>query len=278
MTTANLRRSFLLVALLASALLGGCSRGANVWVERTEKLTVPAADLRSLTVETHNGGVRVAGEADRAEIAVTARVRGGGHDRESAQACLDALEVISEPSGDGGHRLSSRWTCPRQSDWAQEVSFEIQAPQRLGLTVDTHNGGIDAQALDGDCRLVSHNGGIKARQVAGQLVVETHNGSVTASVTGSTVDLQTHNGAVHLDATGTTQLGGQVITYNGGVRVDLGKNTATNLACETYNGSVHCSADLGNMQATRSRVSGQVNGGGPELAVRTHNGGVRINQ
>ncbi|HRX87055.1 MAG TPA: hypothetical protein P5572_18680 [Phycisphaerae bacterium] len=268
----------MLAALGVPWLLSGCACSQKVWVERTQTLTIPATDLQSLTVETHNGGVKVSGEADRDEISVTARIRAGGRNRESAHACLDALEIVSEPTADGGHRLTSRWTEPQHPDWGEQVGFKIVAPARLALDVSTHNGGVSVERIDGDCRLVSHNGGIKALKIGGPLFVQTHNGGINAVTSGSSVDLQTQNGGVHLDGRGSSQLGGKVASHNGGIRVDLGKKTATSLECTTKNGGITCSADMTNTHHGERHLSCDLAGGGPHLLVETHNGGIRVKQ
>jgi len=272
-------RSLAALLLVGLPCVGaGCSWGPKVWVERTETHSIPAADINRLIVETHNGGVSALGESGRADVAVTAKIRGGGKTRKSAEACLAAIELISERSGTVDHRLAWRWTKTRHDDWSADVAYRIIAPSRLALDVDTHNGGVTVREFAGDCRLITHNGGVKAEGIAGRLHAHTHNGGISASVSGEHVVLQTHNGGVHLDAGATRRIGGEVTSHNGGLRIDLGKQTATELTCETHNGGLNCSADLKNMHASRTRVFGQLGDGGPPLTVRTYNGGVRIVQ
>lgn len=266
------------VLVVVPWLAAGCSWGPKVWVERTEAFSVPADDVRVLSVETHNGGVTVQGADDRTELSVTARVRGGGKSKKAAEASLAAIELVSDRSADGEHRLGWRWTKLRQQDWSAEVSFKVEGPQRLELDVHTHNGAVTVEHLSGDCRLKTHNGPINASDIAGRLVARTHNGAIGASISGSAVELITHNGGVQLDATACRQLGGEVVSHNGALRVEVGMHTSAEISAETHNGGVHCSADLKDIHSSRTRVTGQLGDGGPTLVARTHNGGVRVVQ
>lgn len=274
------RRDVWLTTITVLPLLGaGCSLNTpRVWLERTEEFTVSGAGLRQLNIATHNGGVSVQGEPGRRDIAVTARVRGGGSSRESAQACLAAIELVSRSTEAGAHELTWRWAAPRQRGWGSEVSYQVEMPEHLAVNAETHNGGIDARDLAAECRVKTHNGGVSARNVRGPLQAETHNGGISASISGSRVELRTHNGGVQLDATGCDTLGGEVVSHNGSVRIVVGKKTSAELVCATSNGSIKCSADLADLQASRAKLTGRLGNGGPGLDVRTHNGSVHVRQ
>ena len=71
-------------------------------------------------------------------------------------------------------------------------------------------------------------------------------------------------------------LDGTITTHNGGVKVFVGANTSSNLDCRTHNGSIRCKAPLSDEHRSRRRLTGRLGGGDGELAVTTHNGGVRV--
>ncbi|MCB9849184.1 MAG: DUF4097 family beta strand repeat protein [Phycisphaerales bacterium] len=272
-TVRTYRRWFAALGFVMLAGLG-CSR-TKVWVERTETFDLPAT-TNNLYVRTHNGAVSITGDVQRSDVAVTVRVRGGGKSHDSATESLAAIEVVSEAQNDGMHKLDWRWTETRHSDWEAQVSFKIASPELVACDVQTHNGAVTVAHLAGPCKLETHNGKVSAEGIGGDLVAVTHNGGINARVAGSTVNLETHNGAISVDARECESLGGTLLTHNGGVKLKVGDATSADIVAQTQNGSVRCAAELANVSASRSALSGRLGEGGPKLEARTYNGGINI--
>lgn len=267
------------LALMAVVLsLGpiGCVAWPAVWVEETADFSVPAADVTELNIRTHNGRVEVNGEADREEIVVEVTKKAGGLTVTSAQACLDAIEIVSDSGSAGRHRLGWRWQGIRAPDWRARVSFSINAPTRLAVDVETHNGGIVVEGIDGECDLDTHNGSVSAVCGAEPLRAHTHNGSIHATTAAEEIVLTSHNGRIEVDAAQSKLLGGRVVTHNGRIRLRVNEETGADISCITHNGRITSEVPLRVTLMRRGRARGTLGDGGPDLHIETHNGSIRI--
>ncbi len=265
------------LTIVAALMLTGCSRGPKVWSEKTLTMDVPAADLTELHVASHNGAITATG-ADRTDVAIRAKLRAGARTQAAADACLAAIELVSEYAGEGVHRVGWRWNQPQHADWSASVAFQIDVPADLALRADTHNGAIKASNLSAPCTLSTHNGAITARAITADVHAETHNGRIDCAALGPQVHLVSHNGAVQLRATDAETLGGRLETHNGDVELVVGEQTSVRLDCSTDNGRVTCDAPIEQAQSTRTRLRGQLGGGGEDLTLTTRNGSIHIRQ
>ncbi len=158
------------------------------------------------------------------------------------------------------------------------IDFEIEAPARTHLHVSTVNSGdIVIDAIDGDIEIENTNGSITLKGVAGSVVANTTNGNVLATL---------------------VRVAGQkamaFTSLNGSVDVTLPPSTKANLRMRSDNGGVYSDFDVA-MAATqpavvrdtrrdggRYRISmnrsiyGSINGGGPDIEVRTFNSNVYV--
>jgi DUF4097 and DUF4098 domain-containing protein YvlB len=267
-----------IAALVCLAALGGCDRwSAKVWVEEQRELRMPAGGLTRLEIETHNGALSATGEEGAAEIVVVAKVRGGGESTASAQACLAAIELVSETDG-GVHRLGWRYSAAKAADWNSEVAFRVTLPPGVEISAQTHNGAIEIAGMTAACDLETHNGRIRVDAGAGPLVAETHNGAIDVRTRAGRIDLTTHNGAVEVAALGAGPLGGSILTHNGRVRLGLIDGISTDLSCETANGKIHVNVPWEASVTKKTQTSGRVGTGGAALEVETHNGTISVDR
>ncbi|GJM24330.1 MAG: hypothetical protein DHS20C16_07450 [Phycisphaerae bacterium] len=287
----------LVVCVLVGAFVIGCTPfQTKVWVEQTDQLSFDAAGLNKLAITTYNGPIKVKGETGRNDVHVVVTRKGGGKDEESATAALEAIEVISEASGDGTHQLGYRWNVEKQYDWQARVSFEVAMPSRLITNAKSHNGAISIGNVDGECDLVTHNGAVTATDVRAVCRIETHNGrisigspeatvsatthngAITAECGGESVNLSSHNGPIKLDATTATALNGVLTTYNGAIGVVVPTTANAKVTCKTNNGSIQCDAPWKETKKTRRFASGVLGDGTGQFKAETHNGSIRIQE
>ena len=116
------------------------------------------------------------------------------------------------------------------------------------------------------------------------------NGGVFLSDDAGNFTGKTTNGGVFVKLSGQSWRGGglDVVTTNGGVNVQMPQNYAAHVETGTVNGGF--SSDIAGLQPPRdddrnssygyrprkTRISADINGGGPTIKVITTNGGVRI--
>jgi len=197
----------------------------------------------------------------------------------------------------------------------RRLSVEIHMPRNGDLQVETSNGAIDVSSLNGHIWVHSSNGGIKAGDLAGTIDIGSSNGGIVLDAMKGTMKVSTTNGGIkgdHLDGqcelsttNGSVHIAGRfdgldissgngsvvaraeagsklsstwkLRTTNAGVDLSLPPDLQANVDANTSNGSV--TVDLPNgVQGTRTKteVRGALNGGGPELSIRTTNGGIHI--
>jgi hypothetical protein len=274
----NTRAGFRWVCVgLSLLMLSGCDLPiATVWRDDEQLLEIPLDELKSVSVETHNGSISAA-PAPQAVVAVRAKIRAGGNSPQDAEACLEALEVVAESPQPDQLQVTWRWNVPRRPSWQAHVSFEVALPAQLNLLAKSHNGKLQVNQIQGDCDLETHNGEIRVDNAANsRLHAATHNGPLEIVTSANEIDLQTHNGAVQAHLSSQTPRG-SIQTHNGGIELSLSQQSAVRLECQTVNGSIANRLDLQDLQTKkRQRLSGTLGQGTHTLEVETHNGGISL--
>jgi hypothetical protein len=158
----------------------------------------------------------------------------------------------------------------------REVTLRIQVPRQTSVEASTVNDGeIRVEGLDGTLELSNTNGGITARDVAGSVVAHTTNGDVKVNMT-------------RVDGKAALAFA----TFNGDVDVTLPAGTRGNLRMRSDNGEIYTDFDVQLSSSApkveqkrgggkyrlevEQDVSGTMNGGGPDIQLRTFNGDIYL--
>ena len=159
----------------------------------------------------------------------------------------------------------------------QPVELSIRIPQdSKQITLHTvNNGHIDAENLKGELEVTNVNGAIKLTNVAGSVVANTVNGNII--VTFASVDPKAPMA---------------FSTLNGNVDVTLPADTKGNMKMRSERGNVYSDFDMAidksepKVQKSESSgmyklvledwVFGKLNGGGPEILMKTMQGNIYI--
>ena len=173
---------------------------------------------------------------------------------------LDRIQIVEEVSGS---RIRLQTKVNTVTSWlggGTEVRYFVKVPAGAELDVETVNGGIEITGT------------------RGRVTAETTNGGVTARRIGGPIDASTTNGGVDVDVEAVTEPGIDLECTNGGISLRLPRDAKATLAASITNGGI----DANNLQievvgkATRRRLEGRLNGGGPRIALDGTNGGIRI--
>jgi DUF4097 and DUF4098 domain-containing protein YvlB len=194
------------------------------------------------------------------------------------------------------------------------ITYTINVPYEYDTDINTGGGGITISKLDGTIIGKTSGGGIKGEELTGKIQLSTSGGRVQVSkIRGETV-LKTSGGSINVDdmsgdldartsggpirltvmdariqartSGGSVELnyrgenkGITLETSGGGIRVDLPENIRANVSAKTSGGSVTFDFPV-TVQGSISRTSieGTINGGGPDLRLRTSGGSIRINK
>ncbi len=240
---------------------GFCSN--NNWssdekVSSSELREVNVAASSTLNVDgRQNGGVSVKGE-DRNDILIRACVQAWGKSDAEARSLMSSVRIDTGSIIKADGATDNNWS----------VSFDIRVPRTTNLNLKAHNGGISIANVDGSAEFETLNGGVNLNGVSGSVKGHTMNGGINVKLSGPTWK-------------GT---GLDVQTTNGGVNIEVPENFAAHVEASTVNGGfnsniVGLSVDKTDENGRRqrpSKVSTDINGGGPLVRAVTTNGGVRI--
>jgi hypothetical protein len=212
----------------------------------------------------------------------------------------DAKDVVIKSRGDvvmpqdrGNNKTGLRQLYPRASFEAEERNnrmeisaphgyrkgdLEIEVPTRTNLELSTVNDGdILVEGVEGELEIGNVNGAITLEDVSGSVVAHTVNGRVTATLTRITPEKTM-----------------AFTSLNGAVIVELPADIKANLKLRTDNGKVFTDFELQMLPQSspivedtrrsggRYRIEvnrmiyGSVNGGGPDIELRTFNGNITV--
>jgi hypothetical protein len=148
---------------------------------------------------------------------------------------------------------------------------EVRVPSETDLRVEASNGGlVTVRAVHGQLDIVNSNAGIELDAVGGTVVASTSNGAITAT-------LRAIDPAWPLS----------FLTSNGAIDVTLPASVKATLCLESDTGPIASDFTLapsgGPVERTMMRGGrlrtlrcGSVNGGGPDIRLRTENAPIRV--
>jgi DUF4097 and DUF4098 domain-containing protein YvlB len=270
MTMRNVAAALGVLGLVTVALfLGGCEEedvagvfgAANVSATKVETVELPLEAPIFLNAETSNGSVTVRGVAEIQTVSVTVTLNSKGKTLEEAQDRLDRIVYHAEQLG---NRIDLRYRSSEQDDDVRRysgVEFNVLVPVETRVEVDTSNGAITVESIEGTILLDTSNGAIDVYDAAGSLTADTSNGRIEVvrfegdlrldtsngemwleQVSG-TVDAETSNGSVHY--TGTPAAGGNRIrTSNGSITVRVPLHASIAFDASTSSGKIRSSLPL----------------------------------
>ena len=273
----------LLLALAGLALSVAAAHAATV--KETLRESHPLAPGGRLDVRNVNGGVVI--EAwDKAEVEMIAEKQAKAGSEAEAKKKLAEVKIEVTKTADG---LKIATKMPKRNygffDWVfghsgnVNVRYTLHVPRKAELDVDTVNGGVKVSGTEGKTRLITVNGRIEVARVAGRIDAETTNGGVQVTDSRGAVSALTTNGAIEVELKNVTPGSDLALsTTNGGVSVRLPKGVRLSLDAATTNGRVSSEFSVAGGSSSKKRLSGDINGGGGKLRVRTTNGSISIDK
>jgi DUF4097 and DUF4098 domain-containing protein YvlB len=270
-------KTLALVAVLSAAV--PLARAQEASADRTSvPLTNPAKPAR-VKAHTINGGITVKGY-DGKEVLVEARLRadeGGRHDRYPGMRRLpNRTTGLSVEEEDNLVEIKTE-------SWRAAADLVIQVPFDSSLELACVNDGdIVVEEVRGEIEAQNVNGSITLSRLSGSAVANTTNGEVVVSF-------------VRMDPGKTMSF----VTLNGNVDVTLPKGTKANLSMRIdHDGEIYSDFEIATRAAPVSAtadpggrpkggrfvlkvdraVHGTINGGGPELSLKTFNGDILVRE
>lgn len=272
----------LTIPVLALALAWTSPVQAKETVKETFLKTYPLRAGGELRVENTNGGITV--EAwDRNEVRVEAVKQVRADSAEKAREAMKLLRIEVKPSA-GALEILTRY--PRNEgdgifDWlsgnsvSMSVTYKIKAPRELVADLQSTNGGVRLVGTRGPAELSTTNGGASVEDVEGNIRMRSTNGGLVVVNASGSLDGVTTNGGIRAEL---NEVDGDISlqTTNGGVTVKLPENLRASVDIATSNGGIHSDLAVEGGRKTKRSLTGDINGGGGKLHLRSTNGGVRI--
>jgi hypothetical protein len=200
-------------------------------------------------------------------VRIHAEKRVEGRDSDAARRAMSEM-TIEAKSADGGVRVVTHE--PRSLDggfWSfllgdhvnTSVTYDVVLPRTMDLDISNVNGLIAASDVSGRLRLETTNGRIDLARCSGTVDASTTNGGIRAEL---------------LQVTAGRDLNFE--TTNGRIIVIVPQSLAANIDAGTTNGSITTDLPVTTKNFDSNSLRGAVNGGGPNLRLRTTNGGIEI--
>lgn len=149
--------------------------GTDHVAQKTEHATVPLSVGRLEISPGANGGVRLVGGSGQT-YSITACASAGAETYEEAQRAVDGVKLTVE-----GNRVS---TTEAGSARSRSVQIIVTAPREANLDVETTNGPVGIDGVEGTVVARAKNGPISVSGGRGGFDVETQNGPVSVRLQG----------------------------------------------------------------------------------------------
>jgi Putative adhesin len=303
-----------LVVVIAAMTTATTMTTASGSEEDTIRKSFTVESGGKLILDTDIGSVEVRGtEAGSVDIAVHREVRHGDRDKILREFKLkfeqrgNDVTVTGDRERHGFHWL---W----DNIWSRlKVRFVITVPQAFDVDVRTSGGGVDIADLRGKVAARTSGGSVSCDRIGGDVEARTSGGSVRIGVAeghveahtsggdvrieraGGEVDAHTSGGSITVDEVGgalrAKTSGGSVTatisaqprsrceltTSGGSVTIRLAADVAVDVDAHASGGHVEADVPMTVQgELGRSSLKAKINGGGPELYLRTSGGSIHI--
>jgi len=156
-----------------------------------------------------------------------------------------------------------------------KVRFMIKVPESYNLNLKTGGGSIDVSDLIGQVEARTSGGSIELGRIKGDVEINTSGGSIDVDEVAGNIDAHTSGGSVRAKITQQPTKDAKLSTSGGSVTAFLLPSIKVDLKASTGGGRVRSDFDVDGSVSKR-KIVGKINGGGPELRLKTSGGSVSI--
>ena len=250
------------IGLLILTLAGALGAAESKEIHRT----IPLDTTGRLVIETYKGSVRVS-TWDRNEVDIAVRIE------EDWGLMADSIRNADLRVDTGLHevRLESHYRRPTPFDLSGSqplFHYTIRMPRSANLRIKDYKSSSEVDGLTGDLEVNTYKGTLRVRDLEGALAVTTYKGDVRAEFAkfSARSRVETHKGTVELRLPRESRFD---------LRTELGRKSGLNSDFRQME-SVRTSS-YRYRRANRS-MDGAVNGGGPELRLKSDKGTFRVRE
>jgi DUF4097 and DUF4098 domain-containing protein YvlB len=276
---------FSAAALLAAAMFAPAA-SAEEW---TKSYTV--SGRANVHLDTNDGSVRVT-TSDTKQVELRVIYNGYTLDKN--------LRIDSKQDGDRVE-LSARETM--HWSWGIHVNrslrLEVRMPREADLRVESGDGSVEAQAVNGNVDIHTGDGHIRVEGAKGQIKLRTGDGSIDGRDLDGKIEADSGDGHITLDGRFDTlnirtgdgsinahaQPGSRVVsawsihTGDGSVDLTVPTDLNANIDASTNDGRISLGIPITvEGQFSNSQIHGKMNGGGQPVTIHTGDGSIRLSR
>jgi hypothetical protein len=233
----------------------------------------------TIYVDIKTGSVTIKGTA-RKDVSVTYKKEADDddhdHDHDKGKGSKEGLKRIGGGSLDIEASEYQNNVKIVASNWGGGMDLVIEVPSTINVTAKTYNDGdLEISNIIGDLELTNYNGSITALAISGSVVAQTYNGDIKI---------------VYDKLKPETPL--SYANYNGDIDITFPGTLKASLKLKTKQGEIYTGFDSpvqksNPVQKTDSKsgafkvviddwVKSDINGGGPEITLKSYNGDIYI--
>ena len=263
-----------IVCVAAVGLLGaGFAATAHAQDEQIVPFSDPSRPGK-VEVQLLHGSITVRGE-NRRDVSVV--MRGGAPVRErNDRPVPPGMKRLNQTAGFEISEERNEIKIEASSFRPSNASLEIRVPLRTNLELGSINGQtITVENVEGEIEVESLNGSVTLTNVAGSVLANTQNGPITVTLARVMADkamaFTSFNGKVDVTMPGSIKANLKMRSDNGDIFTDFDVQLQQSPAARptrSRNGSLK-------VEVNRS-LYGTVNGGGPEIELRSFNGTIYL--
>lgn len=172
-----------------------------------------------------------------------------------------------------GKREGSGWS------WfsSMKLKYEIKVPTTFNIKISTAGGDIKAGGIKGKITLNTSGGDIWADRCTGSIEANTSGGDINIYTANTSVYANTSGGDIELEYSGVNK-GIELKTSGGDIDIKVTPDIKANVELSTSGGDVsNKGVTINNAsKMSRTKIVGEINGGGEKLIARTSGGDVKL--
>lgn len=197
-------------------------------------------NVKTLRVTNDFGDIKVL-PADGKNIRLEAEVRVKCNDENKAREyARNAVEITEGEVTELSPKNPVNWD---KDDYAKaQIDFVVYVPKEISLVVNEKFGDVEAEGIEGECKIVNKNGEIKALDIGGNVDIENSFGDIEVSGIGGKADITNNNGEISADNIGGSAV---IVNHFGDININRVKGDIT---VENKNGRIEAEDVAGNAQ------------------------------
>lgn len=253
---------------IISFVLGCVSLSFGVTITKEFKQSFLLSIAGDVNIQNVNGSI-VVESWDRDSVEVFAEIEVKAGNRRTAEEFMEEvhmevdyqpnhLSVIPDYPKTEGESSFLDWIFGRSKPQVN-IEFSIKVPSKMNLDLESVNGKVHIENIEGEFRLRTTNGPILANQVMGSVRGRTVNGSLHIQVIymnqTDEVVLQTTNGNINLALPETVQADVDVSTVNGGISTDFPLEVQGRMNSKKMRGKIRDGGGLIDLSTVNGSIS-----------------------